>query len=112
MPIGAALKAFHKSRFAEVKSGKFVVNTSANGNSVQFYVAPQGGALQPEVITTLSQEFREVYASALSALDTAGTAYDAQDAAYNSVILAAMLDDDRLHGANSFSCDFGGLRCV
>lgn len=108
--LGDALKGFHKSRFAEIQTGKFVVSTSGAGKSVSFYIAPSGSQMQPEQITILSQEFREVYATALTTLTDAGTAYDAADSAYNAVILAAMLDDDRLHGVREYTCDFGGLR--
>jgi len=109
VPLGVALKAFHRSRFSEIQSGKFVVSTSGAGKSVSFYIAAQGSQLQPESITVTSQEFREVFRTALVTLTAAGTTYDQNDAQYNQTILSAMLDDDRLQGVTSFSCDLGGL---
>ena len=110
--IGAALKSFHKSRFTDIQSGKFVVSTSGAGKSVSFYIPPSTSQMQPEQVTILAQEFREVFNDALVTLTDAGTTYDSSDPAYNAAILAAMMDDDRLWGVREFTSDFGGLRCA
>lgn len=95
------LGAYQDALVAGVKSGRVVEATASTGRSVKFRTPVLGEHFRQEDVCELAQEYLEVYADAVSALNIQSipNPTDAQ-------ILAQMLNDDRLQSVTVTRRDF------
>jgi hypothetical protein len=95
------LNAYQDALVAGVKSGRVVEATASTGRSVKFRTPVLGEHFRQEDVCELSQEYLEIYADAVTALNTQGipNPTDAQ-------ILTQMLADDRLQSVTSTRRDY------
>ena len=103
--LSDALDAFQDHGFMALKSGRLLVSSSGNGHSSTFQLPTQWQQFTPDEVFSLSEELEQVYADAITTLNTNGNATPNDDQ-----IFAVMIDDDRLADIDSVGRDYSLLR--
>jgi archaellum biogenesis protein FlaJ (TadC family) len=103
--LRSALESYQNSQFSSLKSGRIIVNNSANGHSTSIEVAPQWRQLSQESVLALSELFINVYDDSVVVAAQNSISNPSEDQ-----LLAIMMADDRLQGVTSESLDITGLR--
>lgn len=101
----AALKAFQRIGFNQLKEGKLTVQNSGMGHDISFAAPDIWRSLNQEELFSLAQEFREVFDDALLTLEVSG-----DDNPDDRTILRAMMANDRLQSVTSTMRDFSTMR--
>jgi hypothetical protein len=99
--LEACIRAYKSSRFADVKTGRFVTNTSGGGYAVSFNVPEIVRQLTPEQLLMLCQEYLELLDSCRVILG--GTPSDDD-------LFQSMMQQDQMQTVRELQRDYTCLR--